>query len=39
MKWRNIVSVAAIICAAALCWKGKDGWGWFLLLGFLAYES
>lgn len=29
------VMICAIV-AGALCYLGKDGWGWFLGLGFLV---
>jgi hypothetical protein len=31
----QIVPIAAIISAAILAFKGVDGWGWFLVVGFL----
>lgn len=31
------VSAIGIISAAVIAASGNDGWGWFLLIGFLIY--
>ena len=27
--------LACLIVAGVLCYKGREGWGWFLFVGFL----
>lgn len=33
---RNIVSIPCLVIAAYLITVGKDGWGWFLVIGALS---
>lgn len=32
----NATSIACVISAAVLAYKGTEGWGWFLLIALLS---
>lgn len=35
----NSLSIVCAIAAAVLCWKEREGWGWFLVVAALAFSS
>lgn len=35
LKWGAVAVL--VTAAAALCWNGNDGWGWFLLVAVLIF--
>jgi carbon starvation protein CstA len=36
---RMLAVIAAIVCAAWLAYKGKDGWGWLIFAAILMIPS
>lgn len=35
----NLIAISCVIIAGVLCYKGQDGWGWFLIAGVITSVS
>lgn len=33
---KYLAKAAAVVIAGLLCWRGKDGWGWFLFVAVIV---